>query len=331
MGSPGDFFVFLLVSSPHTIKRHFCLPFQFLISVSIQQWREECYEELEPDVPRQELQGLCFTTTALLLCPSSLSLGGHHHLQWALLCSLAAVSSVDPVPQWHLWPARKIYLFPRVLWKCLHDKLLVCVELKGKGQSALPTVGRRMTSSKCLAVTNWLIRGLCGCAHRRVGTSVPPPLMRSTDVRMAVWTGLQSQLVWDSPGITGCGVLQQLRQALSRWELGETCQVRTFLQWSCRNHGASSASRTRWCWAVLSCPRPAHSSAAGCHVPCALLTEILIYAIRNGKNKEFEHSLHFAWALQWVSANSSAVVRSARNPREWLLSRGISSNLIAKL
>lgn len=77
------------------------------------------------------------------------------------------------------------------------------------------------------------------------------------------------------------------------------------------------------CWA--------RSHAADLSIPCALLTGNLIYAIIKVKNRAFQHGSHFACTLQWVSANSAAVVCSAWNPGEWLLSRGISSDLIAKL
>lgn len=77
------------------------------------------------------------------------------------------------------------------------------------------------------------------------------------------------------------------------------------------------------CWA--------RSHAADVSIPCALLTGNLIYAIIKVKNRAFQHGSHFACTLQWVSANSAAVVCSAWNPGEWLLSRGISSDLIAKL
>lgn len=92
-----------------------------------------------------------------------------------------------------------------------------------------------------------------------------------------------------------------------------------------------SVCRLHQCWIALSFPPAAWSCAAGGHIPCALLTEILIYAVRSIKNKEFWHSSYSARTLQWVSANSSAAPCSARNPGERLLSWGISSDLIAKL
>lgn len=152
---------------------------------------------------------------------------------------------------------------------------------------------------------------------------------------MVVWQDWWSQLVYvslgqlppvgtwegtwnrDSTSITGCGVLLQLGEAMSRGAQ--------------QADGTSSVCRMHQCWIVLSFPPTARSRAAGGHIPCPLLTEILIYAIRSIKNKEFWHSSSFACTLQWVSANSSAAVYSAQNPGERLLSWGISSDLIAKL
>lgn len=95
-----------------------------------------------------------------------------------------------------------------------------------------------------------------------------------------------------SPGIAGSGVLLQVG-----WITGQGAGRLTILHVF-----------------VLSCPKAAWSPTAGCCIPCALLTEILIHAIRKVKNKEFQHGSHFVCALQWVLANSSAVVSSAWNP-----------------
>ena len=74
---------------------------------------------------------------------------------------------------------------------------------------------------------------------------------------------------------------------------------------------ASSVCGMRRCPVELSFPEAARSRAAGCCIPCALLTEIVIYAIRSVRNKEFQRGSHFASVLQRVSANSSAAVCSA--------------------
>lgn len=103
------------------------------------------------------------------ICPSSTSPGGHCH--FSELCSApwtATVSSAGSMPWWHLCNVRKIHLFLPVLWQCLCGNILVCAELRGKGQSLLPAVCRKVTNSNCPAVSNWLIRGLSWCAHSRV-------------------------------------------------------------------------------------------------------------------------------------------------------------------
>lgn len=207
-------------------------------------------------------------------------------------------------------------------YQCCGSVYMVCAEQRGKGHSLFPAVCRRMTNNNCPAFMSWLVTGLCWCACSRRTTSVLPQVIK---VLMSGWwhgTGLAVPVGARVSGMAATGGHAARHvgpgQLWRHWAWLLLQLLHLFAGWN----------DAELCWAFA---KAARSRAAGHLIPCALLTEILIYAIRNVKNEEFQHGSHFACALQWVSANSSAVVCSAWNPGEWLLSRGISSDLIAKL